>query len=756
MKRFLQIIFIIISFFYSSVVFAEDIALIGTNTEFLKDIKLSPNTILAISREKLSTINKSKYPIIIFSQYTGITEQNITQISQYLKSGGKLILICPENQNEFVTFKNLGKLVGVNIEQIITISEKTDINWVEKTLNNNSLTQNTKIAKVTLSPQTTHLAVFGDIERHESAISLNDNGSVISWSLGKNGSKRFNEKSLQFLIEELLPQQNRKSNFYHSLFDHNERIEKLEEKTSYIENYQDNIINYSSDMSAAQENLELAEINKILASYYHKKNEYKQYEKYIDEAEKYINKATYKTNNLAPAENRGIWFDRGTIVEIKNQKEMGKYFEKLKESGINTVYLETVNAGYTIYPTLVGIQNPLTKGKDPLKWAIEEAHKRNIKIQAWMWIFAVGNDRHNKIIDKKDDYVGPVLEKNMRWALLGPEGNFRPKNQPEFWIDPANKEGRAYLLKLAEEIILNYDVDGIQLDYIRYPFQRTDNLMGFNHNAVEQFSAKTGEKLFNNNYQNNFLWNKWKEENINSFVKQISNKGKSIKPNLKISASVFSKSQQNRLGSIQQNWENWINNATIDSLTPMSYSTNLEALETNLFYLRPQSGACLIYPGIALKHVDESSLMQQIAKIREEGFAGISLFAMAQLDENKSDFMQNGIFSQYSLDTNYSTLDSAVSLLHEYKKMLITAQKITYDLTLEQKKLITALIQKSDWAIYSINNSQLNNGTKIINEMENETETLFKDFSKYNPQRKQTALSYLKRASNLIKISTDN
>ena len=50
----------------------------------------------------------------------------------------------------------------INVDKIKSSTERTYVNWVEKTLSDNNLNTNAKIAQVSLYPQTTHLAVFGD------------------------------------------------------------------------------------------------------------------------------------------------------------------------------------------------------------------------------------------------------------------------------------------------------------------------------------------------------------------------------------------------------------------------------------------------------------------------------------------------------------------------------------------------------------------------------------------------------------------
>ncbi|MCK7504630.1 MAG: hypothetical protein MZV70_11450 [Desulfobacterales bacterium] len=73
---------------------------------------------------------------------------------------------------------------------------------------------------------------------------------------------------------------------------------------------------------------------------------------------------------------------------------------------------------------------------------MREAHKRNIELHAWTWIFAVGNTRHNPIIGKPNEYPGPIISKYPELALRGPDGGMLAPNQHEFWLDPSNARAR--------------------------------------------------------------------------------------------------------------------------------------------------------------------------------------------------------------------------------------------------------------------------------------------------------------------------
>ena len=134
---------------------------------------------------------------------------------------------------------------------------------------------------------------------------------------------------------------------------------------------------------------------------------------------------------FAPTRN-SLYFGwiRGTIVRAANEKGLAKIFDNLAKAGINTVFFETLNAGYTIYPSKVAPQqNPLIRGWDPLASAVKLAHERGIELHAWVWVFAAGNQSHNKILNIKSNYPGPVLAKHPDWAAYDNRGRMIPSGQ---------------------------------------------------------------------------------------------------------------------------------------------------------------------------------------------------------------------------------------------------------------------------------------------------------------------------------------
>ncbi|XWK89767.1 MAG: family 10 glycosylhydrolase [Phormidium sp.] len=341
------------------------------------------------------------------------------------------------------------------------------------------------------------------------------------------------------------------------------------------------------------------------------------------------------------SEIRAIWLDRGTIIQAGSEQGLAKVFDRLAQAGINTVFFEVVNAGYPIYPSQVAPeQNPLTKGWDPLEAAVKLAHERGMELHAWVWTFAIGNQRHNTILNQPQDYLGPVLTANPGWANYDRQGNIIPVGQTKPFLDPANPEARRYLLKLFEEIVSRYKVDGLQLDYIRYPFQDPQRgfIYGYGGAARQQFQQLTGVDPINIT-PNSPLWQKWTEfrtEQVNSFVAEVAQMLRQKRSDLILSVAVFGYPEAQRIQSLQQHWEVWARRGDVDLILPMAYAQDTNRFQelAQPWLVNDSLGGTLVLPGILLLNLPELSAIDQIQLVRDSPNGGYALFAMEHLSNS--------------------------------------------------------------------------------------------------------------------------
>jgi len=202
---------------------------------------------------------------------------------------------------------------------------------------------------------------------------------------------------------------------------------------------------------------------------------------------------------------------------IQQQKnELIQILDNLKSANFNTVIMQVRARGDLIYPSqyepwatsLTGTlgRNP---GYDPLKFAIEETHKRGMEFHAW-W----------NVVKVKDDSTLPPNTNPPHIVLRHPEyvKYYKPNN--EWWIDMGKPEARNYLINVVMELVRNYDIDGIHFDFIRYP--------------NPDFPDSDTYALYANEYPD---INEWRRENINKFVRAVYDSIKRVKPWVKVGSA---------------------------------------------------------------------------------------------------------------------------------------------------------------------------------------------------------------------------
>ncbi len=262
-----------------------------------------------------------------------------------------------------------------------------------------------------------------------------------------------------------------------------------------------------------------------------------------------------------------------SYVSTRQREELCTILDKLKQAGINTVFLQTRVRATTIYPSAIEPWDGCITGHpgraagyDPLKFAIDECHKRGIQLHAWVVTIPIG---------KWNKYGCAQLRKKQPKLVtkIGEEG----------YMNPERPETAAYLRKICGEIVANYDVDGIHLDYIRYP--ETWKL---------KVSKEQGRK------------------NITSITKAIYQEVKMRKPWVMVSCSPIGKHDNlsryssngwNARSRVCQDAQQWLKDGIMDALFPMMYFRDNNFFPFAIDWKEHSYGR-LVVPGLGIYFLD--------------------------------------------------------------------------------------------------------------------------------------------------------
>ncbi len=227
---------------------------------------------------------------------------------------------------------------------------------------------------------------------------------------------------------------------------------------------------------------------------------------------------------------------------IERQKaQLRTILDQLHQSNVNTILLQTRVRATTIYPSRYEPFDPCLTGKggqhpgyDALQYAIDECHKRGMELHAWVVAIPVGKWNNIGCRQLRERSKSLVIKK-------GDEG----------FMNPENSQTADYIANICGEIVDNYDVDGIHLDYIRYP-----------ENWKYTVSRTKGR------------------EHITSIVRRIHQRIKAKKPWVKLSCSPIGKYSDltrysskgwNAYDAVCQDAQGWLREGLMDQLYPMMY-----------------------------------------------------------------------------------------------------------------------------------------------------------------------------------------
>ncbi len=295
----------------------------------------------------------------------------------------------------------------------------------------------------------------------------------------------------------------------------------------------------------------------------------------------------------------GIWYNSYQKPYITFQEKYDsilfiEHLEQFQKMGINRIYfLVKFPTGHVFYDSKIAPKYPGLDW-DPLAFLVKECHNRQIELFPYINIFPEGE--YNEIT-KEHDIIGPYLEKFPHHAMLSQEGKIYG------WASPAVKEAVEYELSILEEIVKNYDIDGIQFDRIRYP----DNKVDYHPECVAQYQ-KIYQKLPT---QEDYTWTLFRQELLTNFVKQARAKILAIKPNIPISVAVFPRPQAAPINELQA-WSKWCKEGLLDEVNPMSYYRNIELFEKYVQYELEVTPADLPFlSGIGAHIIPDPDIMEK-------------------------------------------------------------------------------------------------------------------------------------------------
>ena len=276
---------------------------------------------------------------------------------------------------------------------------------------------------------------------------------------------------------------------------------------------------------------------------------------------------------------RAIWVTRW---DFKSAEDIAKIMHNCRASGFNTVLFQVRGNGTALYRSKLepwavelGGRDP---GFDPLTVACDEAHRRGLTLHAWANVMP-GWRGAKPPTDRKQ-----LFHAHPDWFWRDAKG----RRQPLGWynsVNPCYPEVRDYLVAVMREIVEGYPIDGLHLDYMRFPndwhksYGRSSRVPDYPRDprTLSLFAEATGRAPDSAPK----LWSQWRTEQVTRVVRGIRAMMRDIKPHALLSAAVGSVPRDAKQAHFQDTLR-WIDEGLVDAVYPMNYTDSLATFSGRL------------------------------------------------------------------------------------------------------------------------------------------------------------------------------
>ena len=263
------------------------------------------------------------------------------------------------------------------------------------------------------------------------------------------------------------------------------------------------------------------------------------------------------------------------IMDNHVRANMNAVAFQVRQSG--TAYY---NSSFETWGKYAGYRDP---GYDPLAYAVEQAHARGLELHAWMNVF-----------EASDTAPGSAAAKHPDWICRDGSGRTMTSHRA---LSPGLEEVRRYLLDVAMQIVNNYDIDGLHLDYVRWNEFTSSKTVAlakvseqdyYMHKAflseeqVEELLANPASRyLYDKDHplsagvpDGYATWEDWWRDSVTKFVRAVHDSIQAVKPWVRLSPAALGKynwSGWNGYNVVFQDAALWFNEGDIDQLIGMHY-----------------------------------------------------------------------------------------------------------------------------------------------------------------------------------------
>ncbi|MCA9304498.1 MAG: family 10 glycosylhydrolase [Phycisphaerales bacterium] len=338
---------------------------------------------------------------------------------------------------------------------------------------------------------------------------------------------------------------------------------------------------------------------------------------------------------------RGIWVTRW---DFRSPTDVERIMRDASELGITDIFWQVRGQGDAYYRSSIepwgeelfrDNRAKTDPGFDPLELAIGEAHRRGMRVHAWMNVMPMWR---GKAMPRDPKHL---LYEHPEWRLYNADGKVQELHDGYVVINPVYEEVQQYLAGIVRDIVRRYDIDGVHLDYIRYLSDEigANELMPGDAKSLGMYARATGKAGIASRVDRD-AYREWIRSRITDLVGAIRATALREDPGILYSAAVWRRPEMAR-DRYMQDAATWVNAGMIDAVMPMIYSDDDLRYKDDLDAWFKAVDDRRVVPGIgAYKHASAGQTTNQImigGTRRFAIFAYSTIFESVNPDQDRSE-----------------------------------------------------------------------------------------------------------------------
>ncbi len=355
------------------------------------------------------------------------------------------------------------------------------------------------------------------------------------------------------------------------------------------------------------------------------------------------------------SEVRGLWVLRTSLA---TPHAIAAMIRSAHDNGFNTLFVQVRGRGDAYYTSSLEPRAAELAGEpstfDPLQDVIDQAHAAGMRVHAWINVNLVASAVELPV-DK-----GHIVYRHPDWLMVPravvQELTYIDGHSPAYagkisrWIrtqggqveglylSPIVPEAAAYTENVVHDLVNRYDLDGVHLDYLRYPSDDFD----FSRYGVDRFRQEvrptlapavrnaldTRAKIDPFAYPDALQerWTQFRRARLTSLAMRLRSAVKSARPTVVLTAAV-SPDFSDAYGAKLQDWRTRIESGILDAVCPMAYTSDAQAFAQLIAGAHAIAGPRPVWAGIGAWRLSPAQTLQHIAIARHAGASGLILFS---------------------------------------------------------------------------------------------------------------------------------